>query len=201
MATDRAKFGAAVVGGYLLGRTKKGGAALRLASWLSGNTAGPKMVGMARQGVTTVLASDQAKEITEQLRGPVMDAIRQAAMDAAMARVNRISDNLVARTQALGTVGGVTDAASTATKKVSETTKDAAGGVSGAVSSLTGKLKPKKDKKDKAEQDEPDEPDDEQDDQQEPPSEESGGFRGAGEAGGGEGRGGSCLKSPPSSPG
>jgi hypothetical protein len=175
MATDRAKFGAAVVGGYLLGRTKKGGAALRLASWLSGNTAGPKMVGMARQGVTTVLASDQAKEITEQLRGPVMDAIRQAAMDAAMARVNRISDNLVARTQALGTVGGVTDAASTATKKVSETTKDAAGGVSGAVSSLTGKLKPKKDKdKDKAEQDEPDEPDDEQDDQQEPPSEESG---------------------------
>jgi len=176
MATDRAKFGAAVVGGYLLGRTKKGGAALRLASWLSGNTAGPKMVGMARQGVTTVLASDQAKEITEQLRGPVMDAIRQAAMDAAMARVNRISDNLVARTQALGTVGGVTDAASTATKKVSETTKDAAGGVSGAVSSLTGKLKPKKDKDkaDKAEQDEPDEPDDEQDDQQEPPSEESG---------------------------
>jgi hypothetical protein len=177
MATDRAKFGAAVVGGYLLGRTKKGGAALRLASWLSGNTAGPKMVGMARQGVTTVLASDQAKEITEQLRGPVMDAIRQAAMDAAMARVNRISDNLVARTQALGTVGGVTDAASTATKKVSETTKDAAGGVSGAVSSLTGKLKPKKDKKDKAEQDEPepdDESDDEQDDQQEPPSEESG---------------------------
>jgi hypothetical protein len=179
MATDRAKFGAAVVGGYLLGRTKKGGAALRLASWLSGNTAGPKMVGMARQGVTTVLASDQAKEITEQLRGPVMDAIRQAAMDAAMARVNRISDNLVSRTQALGTVGGVTDAASTATKKVSETTKDAAGGVSGAVSSLTGKLKPKKDKKDKAEQDEPDEPeqdepDDEQDDQQEPPSEESG---------------------------
>jgi hypothetical protein len=176
MATDRAKFGAAVVGGYLLGRTKKGGAALRLASWLSGNTAGPKMVGMARQGVTTVLASDQAKEITEQLRGPVMDAIRQAAMDAAMARVNRISDNLVSRTQALGTVGGVTDAASTATKKVSETTKDAAGGVSGAVSSLTGKLKPKKDKDkaDKAEQDEPDEPDDEQDDQQEPPSEESG---------------------------
>jgi hypothetical protein len=173
MATDRAKFGAAVVGGYLLGRTKKGGAALRLASWLSGNTAGPKMVGMARQGVTTVLASDQAKEITEQLRGPVMDAIRQAAMDAAMARVNRISDNLVARTQALGTVGGVTDAASTATKKVSETTKDAAGGVSGAVSSLTGKLKPKKDK-DKADKPEQDEPDDEQDDQQEPPSEESG---------------------------
>jgi hypothetical protein len=176
MATDRAKFGAAVVGGYLLGRTKKGGAALRLASWLSGNTAGPKMVGMARQGVTTVLASDQAKEITEQLRGPVMDAIRQAAMDAAMARVNRISDNLVARTQALGTVGGVTDAASTATKKVSETTKDAAGGVSGAVSSLTGKLKPKKDKTGQggAGRAGASESDDEQDDQQEPPSEESG---------------------------
>ena len=33
---DRVKIGAAVVGGYVLGRTKKGRAAIRLAMWLAG---------------------------------------------------------------------------------------------------------------------------------------------------------------------
>ncbi|MFL6181196.1 MAG: hypothetical protein ACJ73J_02710 [Actinomycetes bacterium] len=57
-STD-AKLAAAVISGYVLGRTKKAGTALALASWLSGNQAGPQAMSMARKGLTQVAQSEQ----------------------------------------------------------------------------------------------------------------------------------------------
>ena len=68
----QAKLAAAVFGGYVLGRTKNGGAALSLASWLSGNQAGPRAMAMARKGLSQVAKSEQVAQIMQQIRGPMM---------------------------------------------------------------------------------------------------------------------------------
>src|SRR5215212_10407848 len=99
--STNAKLAAAVIGGYVLGRTKKGGAALALASWLSGNQAGPQVMSMARKGLTQVAQSEQAAQIMKQVRGPLMDAAQKAATQAVRSRVTAISDGLTARAQAL----------------------------------------------------------------------------------------------------
>ena len=171
--STNAKLAAAVISGYVLGRTKKGGAALNMASWLSGNQAGPQAMSMARKGLTQVAQSEQAAQIMKQLRGPLMAAAQKAATQAVLSRVTAISDGLTARTQALTEVGGTTvETVSDTTKKagdrvkgtaetvsdtskkaggrvkgtaetVSDTTKKAGGGVKGALGKLTGRKKGK----------------------------------------------------------
>src|SRR5215203_2832806 len=153
-STD-AQLAAAVISGYVLGRTKKGGAAINMASWLSGNQAGPQAMSMARKGLTQVAQSEQAAQIMKQLRGPLMAAAQKAATQALLSRVTAISDGLTARTQALTEVGGTTvETVSDTTKKagdrvkgtaetVSDTTKKAGGGVKGALGKLTGRKKAK----------------------------------------------------------
>jgi hypothetical protein len=173
-----AKLAAAVIGGYVLGRTKKGGAALALASWLSGNRAGPQAMSMARKGLTKVAQSEQAAQIMKQVRGPLMEAAQKAATQAVLSRVTAISNGLTARTQALSEVGGTTvertaetvkgtaETVSDTTKKaggaakgtaetVSDTTKKAGGGVKGALGKLSGR------KKGKAEEEKPEQESDE----------------------------------------
>src|SRR5215218_6878337 len=171
--STNAKLAAAVISGYVLGRTKKGGAALNMASWLSGNQAGPQAMSMARKGLTQVAQSEQAAQIMKQVRGPLMAAAQKAATQAVLSRVTAISDGLTARTQALTEVGGTTvETVSDTTKKagdrvkgtaetvsdtskkaggrvkgtaetVSDTTKKAGGGVKGALGKLTGRKKGK----------------------------------------------------------
>src|SRR5215211_7258878 len=92
--STQTKLAAAVIAGYVLGRTKKGGAALTLASWLSGNQARPQAMSMARKGLTQVAQSEQAAQ--------------KAATQAVLSRVTAISDGLTARAQALSEVGGTT---------------------------------------------------------------------------------------------
>jgi len=135
--STNAKLAAAVISGYVLGRTKKGGAALNMASWLSGNQAGPQAMSMARKGLTQVAQSEQAAQIMKQVRGPLMAAAQKAATQAVLSRVTAISDGLTARTQALTEVGGTT------VETVSDTTKKAGGGVKGALGKLTGRKKGK----------------------------------------------------------
>ena len=134
-----AKLAAAVIGGYVLGRTKKGGAALALASWLSGNQAGPQAMSLARKGLTQVAQSAQAAQIIKQVRGPLMEAARKAATQAVVSRVTALSNGLTARTQALSEVGG-TIVEGTA-KTVSDTTKKAGGGVKGTTKTVSGTTK------------------------------------------------------------
>jgi hypothetical protein len=136
-----AKLAAAVIGGYVLGRTKKGGAALALASWLRGNQAGPQAMSLARKGLTQVAQSEQAAQIIKQVRGPLMDAAQKAATQAVVSRVTALSNGLTARTQALSDVGG-TIVEGTA-ERVSDTTKKAGGGVKGTLGKLSGRRKGK----------------------------------------------------------
>jgi hypothetical protein len=150
---DRTKLGAAVVGGYLLGRTKKGGLALRLASFFSGNQAGPQMLNMAKTGVTKVAASEEATALFAQIRGPLMDAAQQAALTAVTARVTKLSDRLVSSTQALNEVGTTIEGtAETATDTVGGAAEKTTGKVKGLVGKLTGGGK--KDEKDTSSTDE-----------------------------------------------
>ena len=153
--SPKTKLAAAVIGGYVLGRTKKGGAALTLASWLSGNQAGPQAMSMARKGLTQVAQSEQAAQIMKQVRGPLMKAAQKAATQAVLSRVTAISDGLTARAQALSEVGGPTVKGTAETVKgtaetvkgtaetVSDTTKKAGGGVKGTLGKLTGRKKGK----------------------------------------------------------
>ena len=143
----QAKLAAAVFGGYVLGRTKQGGAALSLASWLSGNQAGPRAMAMARKGLSQVVKSEQVAQIMQQIRGPLMEAAQQAVLS----RVTTISDQLTARMEALsevgastvegaGTVSGTTrKTASGAAGTVGDTTKKAGARIQGALGRLTRK--------------------------------------------------------------
>ena len=163
--STKTKLAAAVIGGYVLGRTKKGGAALTLASWLSGNQASPQAMSMARKGLTQVAQSEQAAQIMKQVRGPLMEAAQKAATQAVLSRVTAISDGLTARTQALSEVGGTTVKGTAETVKgtaetVSDTTKKAGGGVKGALGKLTGRKEGKAEEP-KAEEEKPEEESDE----------------------------------------
>jgi hypothetical protein len=159
--STNAKLAAAAVGGYVLGRTKKGGAALGLASWLGGNQAGQQAMSMARKGLTQVAQSEQVAQIMAQIRGPLMEAAQKVATQAALSRVTAISNGLTARTQALSEVGGTTVKGTAETIKgtaetVSDTTKKAGGGVKGAIGKLTRRKKGKAEEP-KAEEEKPEE--------------------------------------------
>jgi hypothetical protein len=186
--STKAKLAAAVIGGYVLGRTKKGGAALTLASWLSGNQAGPQAMSMARKGLTQVAQSEQAAQIIKQVRGPLMEAAQKAATQAVLSRVTAMSNGLTARAEALSEVGGtivegtaetVKGTAETVgdrTKKagggvrgtaetVGDTTKKAGGGVRGALGKLSGRKKGKAEEP-KAEEEKPEEESDEDEEEE-----------------------------------
>jgi hypothetical protein len=163
--STQTKLAAAVIAGYVLGRTKKGGAALALASWLSGNQVGPQAMSLARKGLTQVAQSEQVAQIMKQVRGPLMEAAQKAATQAVLSRVTAISDGLTARAQTLSEVGGTTVEGTAETVKgtaetVSDTTKKAGGGVKGTVGRLTGRKKGKAEEP-KAEEEKPEEESDE----------------------------------------
>jgi hypothetical protein len=144
--STQTKLAAAVIAGYVLGRTKKGGAALALASWLSGNQVGPQAMSLARKGLTQVAQSEQVAQIMKQVRGPLMEAAQKAATQAVLSRVTAISDGLTARAQALSEVGGTTVKGTAETVKgtaetVSDTTKKAGGGVKGTAETVSGTTK------------------------------------------------------------
>jgi hypothetical protein len=140
--STNAKLAAAAVGGYVLGRTKKGGAALGLASWLGGNQAGQQAMAMARKGLTQVAQSEQVAQIMAQIRGPLMEAAQKVATQAALGRVTAISNGLTARTRALSEVGrttveGTAETIKGAAETVSDTTRKAGGGVKGAAETVS----------------------------------------------------------------
>jgi hypothetical protein len=94
---DRTRLGAAVLGGYLLGRTKKGGMAVRLAMWLNGTTAG----GAARDGLRRVKSSPEVNKLLTQAGQPLVDAARNAAVGAVEARLSGLAEGLNRRTSKL----------------------------------------------------------------------------------------------------
>jgi hypothetical protein len=96
------RIGAAALGGYVLGRTKKAKAALGLALWLSGRG---RPRDLARDQVVKALQSERSQELIAQLRGPALTAGKQAAMSAFESQAGRLSDSLSRRTDQISEVG------------------------------------------------------------------------------------------------
>lgn len=118
---NQARLGAALLGGYVLGRTKKGGFAIRLATrmFLSGSNTDPKE--LARERTLELLESD----IVLQLRGQIMEAARAAAN----ARVEAFASNITQRTEAI----------KSGTSTVTDTAEGATDTVTGVTEKVTGK--------------------------------------------------------------
>jgi hypothetical protein len=89
-----AKIGIALVGGYVLGRTKKAKLALGLGMYLAGKKLdlNPAVLGKALAG----------SPVLGELRGQAGEQLLTVAKDAVTKRVGSIADSLHSRTQILG---------------------------------------------------------------------------------------------------
>lgn len=101
-----AKIGAALVGGYLLGRTKKAKAAIGLGMFLAGR----KLDLDPRQIARTLAASPALSGLGDQARREIVDVTKSAATTALTDRANHFADSLRERRLRLGGPDG-TDAA------------------------------------------------------------------------------------------
>ena len=111
------QLGAVLIGGYLLGRTKKGGMAIRIASRMMLSSANTDPKELVRDNALRLLQS----EVVEQFRDQMMEAAK-AAVDA---RVQGLAQNLTDRTEALK--NPVTDTAGDATTKGTDALKKVTG--------------------------------------------------------------------------
>ncbi|MGW9250054.1 MULTISPECIES: hypothetical protein [unclassified Streptomyces] len=95
--TKNAKIGAALVGGYLLGRTKKAKLALGFGMFLVGK----KFDLDPRQLGRTLANSPVLGSLNDQVRKELVDATRTAATKAVTQRAGSLADSLQQRTRAL----------------------------------------------------------------------------------------------------
>ncbi|MFI7086590.1 hypothetical protein ACIBUR_23715 [Streptomyces anulatus] len=103
--TKNAKIGAALVGGYLLGRTKKAKLALGFGMFLLG-----KKIDLDPRQIGRMLAdSPVLGSLNDQVRKELVDATRTAATKAVTQRAGSLADSLQQRTQALGVGPGADD--------------------------------------------------------------------------------------------
>ncbi|MGW8690880.1 histone protein, partial [[Kitasatospora] papulosa] len=93
---------AAVVGGYVLGRTKKGRLALSIATYLAGRRFGLEPRQIAAEGVRRLSEMPQFAELQDQLKGEVLESGRKALTAAADRGMNSLADALSDRTARLG---------------------------------------------------------------------------------------------------
>jgi hypothetical protein len=98
---QRTQMGAAMAGAYLLGRTKKGTTAVKLALWYSGSRAGLNPRLLLREGLLALARSPQARELAHQLRGPVAQAGRRVVVVTLENRATAWADALRQRTELL----------------------------------------------------------------------------------------------------
>ncbi|WP_223731834.1 hypothetical protein [Streptomyces purpurogeneiscleroticus] len=96
---------AALIGGYVLGRTKKGRLALTAATYLAGRRFGLRPRELAAEGMHRLGEIPQVAELQEQLRGEVLDAGRKAVTAAANRGMTSLADALSERTAQLGSAG------------------------------------------------------------------------------------------------
>ncbi|MFJ2895045.1 hypothetical protein ACIO87_09185 [Streptomyces sp. NPDC087218] len=89
---------AAVAGGYVLGRTKKGRLALTAASYLAGRRLGIDPRSLVTQGAKKLGEIPQVADLGDQLRGELMTAGRNAVSAAADRRLSALADSVRERT-------------------------------------------------------------------------------------------------------
>ncbi|MGW9080932.1 hypothetical protein [Streptomyces kronopolitis] len=97
-----AKIGVALVGGYVLGRTKKAKLAIGLGMYLAGKRLNldPRQLGKL------VANSPVLGPLNDQIRGELVDATKSAATSALTQRMSTLTDSLHERTLALSDAGG-----------------------------------------------------------------------------------------------
>jgi len=97
-----AKVAMAVGAGYLLGRTRK----MRVALMLAGAGMTGKFPGsptqLVAQGLKSLGASADVSQLSQQLRGELLDAARAAALAAATHQVDSLNDRLQGVTSTVG---------------------------------------------------------------------------------------------------
>ncbi|WP_326608228.1 histone protein [Streptomyces sp. NBC_01800] len=100
--TAKATLAAAVVGGYVLGRTKKGRLALTIATYLAGRRFGLEPRQLAAEGMRRLGEMPQFAELQDQLKGEVLDAGRKAVTAVADRGMSSLADVISDRTARLG---------------------------------------------------------------------------------------------------
>src|SRR4051794_15325574 len=102
------KVAAAIAAGYLLGRTKK----LRLAITVGGLLAGKRIATdpreLVQQALGVIEKNPELSKLSDQVRGRLVDAGKEAAVAAASSQLNRVSDTIRHRTDRIMGVPGVT---------------------------------------------------------------------------------------------
>ncbi|MFJ8884100.1 histone protein [Streptomyces sp. NPDC102402] len=98
----KAALAAAVVGGYVLGRTRKGRLAISVATYLAGRRFGLGPRQLAAEGMRRLAEIPQFAELQEQLRGEVLDVGRQAVAAVANRGLATLADGISDRTLRLG---------------------------------------------------------------------------------------------------
>ncbi|MDK0523676.1 hypothetical protein [Streptomyces sp. ML-6] len=96
---------AAVAGGYVLGRTRKGRLALTAASYLAGRRLGIDPRSLVTQGAKKLGEIPQVADLGGQLRGELMTAGRNAVSAAADRRLSALADSVRERTLRLESAG------------------------------------------------------------------------------------------------
>ncbi|MGA5168720.1 MULTISPECIES: hypothetical protein [Streptomyces] len=92
---NNATIGAALLGGYVLGRTKKGKLAVTAATWMLRKKINPKEIASAVTGSPAIDA------LGERIRKELVTAGKEAATTAVAARADRLADSLHSRTAGL----------------------------------------------------------------------------------------------------
>lgn len=101
----KAALAAAVLGGYVLGRTKKGRVAFAMATYLAGRRIGLEPQQMLAEGIKRLRELPQFEDLNEQLRGEVLDAGRRAVSAVADRKLADLADSLHQRTERIGSRG------------------------------------------------------------------------------------------------
>ncbi|MEV4683386.1 hypothetical protein [Streptomyces kurssanovii] len=95
---NRMALAAAVAGGYVLGRTKKGRMAFAVGTYLAGRRAGLDPQKLMAQGMKTLKDAPQLAGLGDQVRGELMEAGRQALAATADRKMAGLADALHERT-------------------------------------------------------------------------------------------------------
>jgi uncharacterized membrane protein YgcG len=103
-----ARIAMGVAGGYFLGRTKKMKLALMLGGWAAGRELGGpgQIIGQAGKMLGE---NPQVAELTDQVRGRLLEAGKGAAMAVVTRQVEALTDRMSHRVEDLGGVGQVAD--------------------------------------------------------------------------------------------
>jgi hypothetical protein len=141
---------ALLVGGYVLGRTKKARAAVRLAMWIQSNR------GPISHTVGNVAKNDDIAKLVGQVQGPLLEAVQKAAIAAATARLEQITGTLADKTSNLTDVANksiesVTDTATDTTDKATDAVGDVTDTATGVIDKVGGKSKSEDDESEKTE--------------------------------------------------